>query len=288
MTNDIVTYTNHLGLMVELNKPSVSNMPICDVVDLRPFMFQTDKGGTIAGTKDFDLTIISRSYIWANTVVNRLTADAHSSKFGVLRVNNWYLRCRCLGITNIDTESRETGSEGVYKFTAKFEAPNLLWADVRWYKYNSSTSKFYARNSTDTGWSATGASIIDIYDYDGAQYAVSMTCRDPYSTDVGTVNGNFSFDAIDLDVNDNEFASETYKINFTSAQSIKSDFLSKTLIYIAGAANGYSAMDSVPDDSDWFAAHPYAARFKIRNLQGTVTNSIYFAVHRLRGMPEWA
>ena len=286
MTNDVVTYTSNMGFVVNLNQPTVTNGLICDVIDLRPFEFSIDKGATVAGDKDFTLTVIARSKLWANTAINRIMADAHDNKYGVLKVNNWYLRCRCLGVDSIDTESY-TG-DGLFKFVLKFQAPNMLWANKTYYKYNGSTNKFYARNSAGTGWSTSGTSIITISENDGGQYAVSMTCKSPFDTgDIGTINGNFSFDAVDIDLAGNEFASEQYKINFTEALSIDDDFLFKSIKYISGALSGYSAIDSVPDDSDWFAVHPYAAQFKVRNLQGTVSGNLFFTIHRLRGMPEW-
>ena len=289
MTKDIVTYTNHLGFTIGLNNPEITDALLCDVVDLRPFNYQTDKGGTTTGSKEFELTVIARSRNYANFAIDYLTADAYESKYGTLRVNDWYLRCRCLGVNSIDTENgTDNPLEGLYKFVLKFEAPSMLWANKTYYMYNGSTNLFYPRKSDDSGWDSTGVTRISVVNIGGGAYAVSMSWISPYQGDTsGQIKDDFAFDFKDLNNAGTQIGKVTYKINLNDYYAIRSDFLTKRIEYAAGAMAGMSAIDSVPDDSDWFAAHPYSALSYLENIQGTVSGNLYFTIHRLRGMPEW-
>lgn len=286
MTKDVVTYTNHLGFTIDLNDPNTEGRLLCDVIDLRPFTYTTDKGGTVAGSKEFELTVISRSTIYANLAIDYLMSDAYESKYGILRVNNWYLRCRALAVNSVDTEANV--NNGLYKFIVKFEAPSMLWANKTYYKYNVTNNRFYARNSSNTGWDTYGMQRVAIQDVGGRANAVSMSCISPFYGDTGgQIKGNFSFDFRDLNDAGTQIGIETYKINFDDYTAIKSDFLTKQIVYASGASQGESVIGSVPDDSNWFACHPYSALSYLENIQGTVSGNIYFIVHKLRGMPEW-
>lgn len=275
--NANVTYKNSNGDVHTLNSTFVK----CNVREIRPYTYSRDEGAFSYGDKEFEMTIIvSRWADAADALIDIMMHDAANDTYGHLSVNNWEIRCKCLGVTLIDTQFEGIPlHHSVYKYVARFYAPKGYWIKRYYWRYHGPSNTWSQRRITSgiTSWIDAGTWA---YATERGQYALEFSPNYNGGTS-GTMNGSIVFEAYPSEV-DNE--KNYYKINLSSAAKVKSNFEEK-IAFDADTLD--QLLSDIPDDSDWFKILNSDSTWRVKFVSGTISGYIYLTMLEIRGMPRW-
>lgn len=130
---DTISYTNPNGQTVDLRSSTIRSNPKA----AKAFSYASENNSFYSSSKEFALNLVLVGNSVANDAIVKLTYGANKNAYGVLTVNGWNLRCKCIGVSSVVEDEW-----GVVSLVANFFAP-----DSRWYKKSSTWQTFVDNDS---------------------------------------------------------------------------------------------------------------------------------------------
>lgn len=269
--HDEIKYINSDGKIAMLNQSPI----FLNFKEAKVFNYNITNNIYYNTGKNFTLSFLIIGRKEADNFIDILQIDVTNNKFGKLYINNWYLKCRYIGINSISAETLN-----IVKMDISFYCDDFLWSRESEYILTPQ------RDFTPISELNSGDNFLDMnfdFDYDYVHTDFSFSYIKNTQPENATLK--ITVDATDEDgvniqiFNDNFFNNYIFNHSIQSGQKLVIDGETQKVTY-----NGVDAFSNVPEESDVFCKLPQGY-FSVSWGDGNY--NIYITVIERRTAPLW-